>query len=132
MASRWTREYFMRRLGLSLHPQCEIVHLIDYSTIDREEAVGTDRALFVIHGDDRRLDRHLLARRHHLAAVDPAMRLRGDGGLELRAGTRSEAFGGGDLHELQQSLDAQRAGPDRVSLKVGLEEPLGGIDLLGA
>src|SRR5689334_3104804 len=122
----------MRQARRSSHADAEIVHLIDYSTVDRQKAVAAQRLPFVVDGGDRRLDRDLAIRRNHLAPVDPAMRLLGDDGLELGLGRGAEAIDGGDLEQLHKRLEAERAGPDRIADKMGLKEPLACINALAA
>src|SRR5262245_19747801 len=129
MASMETREYRMAFCRVS---EGEILHLVDDPAIHQQKPVRPEGLRVPVDSSHNRLDRHASMPQNHLAAIDPGVPGADGGRLPDRAGTPSPVMGGDDREQLQERLQPERTGPDRVLMEVRLKEPLGRIDLFGS
>ena len=102
----------------------EVLHLVDHLAVDRQVTVGLQQVLRIIDRSGHRLDRHPLVARDDLAPVVPAVPLTESDRLEHAVGTAIPAPDRQQLEQLQERLEPQRSGADRVLVEVRLEEPL--------
>ena len=115
-----------------MYSYAEVFHLVNDEAVDLEQTVGSEFGNRFI--DDHRYVRlhfHQPVAGHDLPAVLPAVGCLNRMFEAVARDQMSPTADGGIFQELQQRLDAEGSGADRVLVEMGLEEPLLRIDAFG-